>query len=112
MMFTPLDPEQEASFRAWARENYKPGDAINDVWHPIVQEECHTMNEGAEAPSDRLKGMELDSLVLAIYLCLNMLQNSEVSRMTQAQILADSLQSGWSITPRSIEEVMKGTKEG
>lgn len=37
--------EEEASFREWARENYKRLDPIKEVWHPIVQDECRKINE-------------------------------------------------------------------
>jgi hypothetical protein len=34
-----LTPEEETQFRKWARENWKPGDAINELWHPVVIDE-------------------------------------------------------------------------
>ena len=42
--FRPLGPEQERAFREWARENYKPNDKINIVWHPAVRAECEQIN--------------------------------------------------------------------
>ena len=44
-LFRVLDESEEAQFRAWARENHKPGDAVNRLWHPVVQDECKKMNE-------------------------------------------------------------------
>ena len=43
--FKKLDPEQDQSFREWARENWKVGDPINDLWHPTVRDECRIMQE-------------------------------------------------------------------
>ena len=44
MKFRILSRKQEASFRKWARDNYKPGDPINPLWHPVVRDECWIMN--------------------------------------------------------------------
>ena len=44
-LFRKLLPEEEKRFRQWARENYRPLDPINGVWHPVVQDECRRMNE-------------------------------------------------------------------
>lgn len=50
-MFRNLSPIQEAAFRQWARENYKPGSDIKGIWHPVVQDECRKMNEtGLDVP--------------------------------------------------------------
>lgn len=46
-LFRKLDATEEAQFRQWARDNYKPGSKINGVWHPVVQEECTRMNREA-----------------------------------------------------------------
>lgn len=43
-MFRPLSDFEEHEFRQWARENYKAFDDINSLWHPVIQEECATMN--------------------------------------------------------------------
>tara|TARA_R100000234_G_C4968733_1_gene165159 strand:+ start:645 stop:866 length:222 start_codon:yes stop_codon:yes gene_type:complete len=43
-MFIELTPQQEAAFRGWARQNYKPGAPINQMWHPVVQDECEQIN--------------------------------------------------------------------
>jgi hypothetical protein len=43
-----LTSEEVIEFRAWARDNYTSGDAINPLWHPIVRHECDMMNAEAE----------------------------------------------------------------
>jgi hypothetical protein len=35
-------------FQTYARENHKPGDAINDMWHPEAQAEAKAMNQELE----------------------------------------------------------------
>lgn len=44
-MFRSLSDEEEASFRQWARENYKKCAPISGAWHPVVQDECKKINE-------------------------------------------------------------------
>jgi len=45
-MFRDLSPEEEKEFREWARENFTPKkDEINEVWHPVVRDECRIMLE-------------------------------------------------------------------
>jgi hypothetical protein len=44
MFFRELSTEEAKDFRQWARDNYQVGTHINEVWHPIVQDECETMN--------------------------------------------------------------------
>lgn len=44
--FRSLDDEEEDEFRKWAQENYKPGEPIPSIWHPIVRRECELMNQG------------------------------------------------------------------
>ena len=43
-LFQELSPEQEQSFRKWARENYKALEHIKDMWHPSVRDECNKIN--------------------------------------------------------------------
>lgn len=43
-MFRQLSDEETTEFKQWARENYKPGEAISSLWHPVVQEEAKKMN--------------------------------------------------------------------
>ena len=42
--FRQLDENEAEQFRQWARDNYRPGDAISEVWHPIVRKECQKIN--------------------------------------------------------------------
>jgi len=49
--FVSLSPEQEKSFRQWARDNYKKHSPINGTWHPVTQDECVKMN--AECSPDQ-----------------------------------------------------------
>ena len=50
-MFIHLDPEAEARFRGWARDNHAPGTFINPLWHPVVRDECARID--AEATEGR-----------------------------------------------------------
>jgi len=44
-LFRTLSPADEAQFRDWARQNYKPFTDISGTWHPVVQDECRRINE-------------------------------------------------------------------
>lgn len=44
-LYAELTEKQKQEFREWARENYKPHDPINGLWHPEVQKECVKINE-------------------------------------------------------------------
>jgi hypothetical protein len=46
-LFRPLNAEQEAEFRAYARNNYKKLEPIEGTWHPVIQHECALMNAEA-----------------------------------------------------------------
>lgn len=37
--FRTLTPAEEEEFRQWARDNWKPGDEVNGLWHPVVRDE-------------------------------------------------------------------------
>lgn len=43
-----LPPEEESEFRKWTRENYHKGDVINELWHPVVRDECNKINADVE----------------------------------------------------------------
>jgi hypothetical protein len=43
-LFRSLDPAEEKSFRAWAREHHDPGSPVNTLWHPVVRDECERMD--------------------------------------------------------------------
>ena len=44
-MFRSLKEEEVLEFRKWADENYVPGSAISEIWHPVVQVRCAQINE-------------------------------------------------------------------
>ena len=44
-LFRDLNSEEVKEFRQWTRDNYKPGEQISPVWHPVVQHECAEMNK-------------------------------------------------------------------
>lgn len=50
-MFRKLNEEEKSKFRSWARENYKPGDQIDPIWHPVIQSECVAMVDEAHETS-------------------------------------------------------------
>lgn len=43
--FRVLGPEEEQEFRQWARDNHNPGDEVDEVWHPVVRDECKKIDE-------------------------------------------------------------------
>ena len=45
--FCHLSPEEEITFRQWARDNHKPGDKIENFWHPVVRDECRKIDAAA-----------------------------------------------------------------
>ena len=45
MHFRKLGPEEEQKFRKWARENWKPGDKVDVLWHPVVRNEIEQMKD-------------------------------------------------------------------
>ncbi|KAA1015990.1 hypothetical protein FVF58_01160 [Paraburkholderia panacisoli] len=47
-LFRELTPDEETQFRQWARENYKPFEPINGVWHWVAQDECVRINRAAD----------------------------------------------------------------
>lgn len=48
MIFRSLTPDEVTTFRIWARKNYRAGDIINELWHPVVREECERINKDKE----------------------------------------------------------------
>jgi hypothetical protein len=44
-LFKRLSAAEEADYRRWAREHYRPLDPIDGTWHPVVQDECRLINE-------------------------------------------------------------------
>ncbi len=49
MIWRPLKKAEEKKFRAWARANWKPGQEVNQLWHPVVRDEIDKMKEEAKA---------------------------------------------------------------
>ena len=47
-LFRTLDEAEEKEFRQWARDNYKTGENIKLIWHPVVQDECEKINQKEE----------------------------------------------------------------
>lgn len=45
MIHRELTAAEEIECRDWARTCYKPGQKINQTWHPVVIEECEQMIE-------------------------------------------------------------------
>lgn len=59
-LFRDLTPEEEDSFRDWARQNYQPFSEISGVWHPVIQDEARRINEQTELDfTDIAKAMAL-----------------------------------------------------
>ena len=46
-MFRDLDAKEIDDFKQWARENHKAGDQVSPLWHPVVRNECYTMDKEA-----------------------------------------------------------------
>lgn len=44
--FRDLSPEEEVSFRQWARDNWTPGVEVSPLWHPVVRDEITLMQAG------------------------------------------------------------------
>ena len=42
--FRDLDATEAEEFKQWARDNYKPGDPISGIWHPVIRLECARIN--------------------------------------------------------------------
>tara|TARA_R110002020_G_scaffold75827_8_gene192666 strand:+ start:1620 stop:1940 length:321 start_codon:yes stop_codon:yes gene_type:complete len=39
-IFRKLSNKEAQKFQEWAQENWKVGDKVRSIWHPVVQEEC------------------------------------------------------------------------
>jgi hypothetical protein len=59
-IFRKLDPKEEAVFRKWARDNWKPHTPPDELWHPIVREEWYKEDQlYSEYVASKMSG-ELD----------------------------------------------------
>lgn len=74
-MWRVLNEDQIKQFRQWTRENYKPGEEINGVHHPIVQLECVLMNFEYLMSFNRLNELESEDIKLEIKKILNNWRN-------------------------------------
>jgi hypothetical protein len=43
--FRDLNESESNEFKQWARDNYKLGDSIKSIWHPVIQDECGKINQ-------------------------------------------------------------------
>ena len=43
-LYRELSKREEADFIQWAQDNYKAGDEIKAIWHPVVILECAKIN--------------------------------------------------------------------
>ena len=39
-----LTEDEIKVFKQWARDNWRPGEPINLIWHPVIVEECKLMH--------------------------------------------------------------------
>ena len=62
-LFRNLSEAEEEEFRQWARDNFKAGDTISVVWHPVVQDECRKMVDIGQNRLDRFMDDPDDMLV-------------------------------------------------
>ena len=53
MFFRSLTPAEEANFRSWVRDNYKPGAEIRGSWHPVVHTTSACASNGRRRSSWR-----------------------------------------------------------
>jgi hypothetical protein len=44
ILFRELDQNEMLEFKKWARENYKAGEHVSSLWHPVVRAECEQIN--------------------------------------------------------------------
>lgn len=45
--FRELSDKEALESRQWAWKNYKAGEPINPMWHPVVREECKQITRWA-----------------------------------------------------------------
>jgi hypothetical protein len=48
-LFRSLTTEEEQEFRQWARDTWKPGMEVKDIWHPIVRDEIEIMQRESQS---------------------------------------------------------------
>jgi hypothetical protein len=42
--FRDLNAAEITEFKAWARQNHKPGGKINPLWHTVIRRECQLID--------------------------------------------------------------------
>jgi hypothetical protein len=45
LLYRRLNVQEEKDFRQWARDNYVPHGPIENLWHPVIKEECDKINQ-------------------------------------------------------------------
>lgn len=45
---TELSKRQEREYRQWVRDHYEIESPIDTNWHPVMQDECHRINNEAQ----------------------------------------------------------------
>jgi hypothetical protein len=63
IMFRELNAEELQEFKQWARDNYTPGSDISSLWHPVIQEECHTINAEVAVDMEMLSRQEFEAFM-------------------------------------------------
>lgn len=43
-----LSEDEITRFAQWARDNYRPGETINPLWHPVTRAECDAINDESD----------------------------------------------------------------
>lgn len=93
--FRPLTPEEEADFRQWARDNWKPGDEINGLWHPVVRDEiAHLQFLNSEAKRFRV----------AVEVVINATNALDAANEVAAWLFRAHTSANWASAARNIIE--------
>jgi len=94
-----LDEKEEKEFRQWARNNYKVGDEIPVLWHPVTVNECKKMNKESK---EEIKEKERTW-------CCWMLSESEIEHVAE-----EVFESGYTrglITDNELEQIVVDFKK-
>ena len=61
-LFRDLTDEEEVEFRQWARDHYVPFSEAEEIWHPVVRDECNIINQeetlDRQAHNDRMDRLD------------------------------------------------------
>jgi hypothetical protein len=102
MMYRDLTKDEEQEFRVWARQNFKAGDHVNELWHPIVKDECRLI-DAYDTASDRPDIADLDIAVDSMIVQLIELQD-DISHVESLEIIS-------SVPQRLLAEALKLLKD-